>query len=132
MRTCFALILFASSICLAARIPDSAWKTGVLKRVSTDHLAQESGQLGKRPPKHGFYISYYFIEADNHLYEGDDVRLKREEKGFPVTIEQPVKFAISGSDLYIQDSSGKQHKLRLVNSIATASAPSQTAAAQNK
>lgn len=127
----FILILAAMSA--QAKIPSSAWKTGVLKRTTKDHLVKESGQLGKKPPKHGVYISYYYIESENSLYEGDDVKLKNNEKGFPISVDAPVKFFIDGNDMYIRDDKGKQHKLRLVNVLPTvANAAPQQGSSQQK
>jgi hypothetical protein len=108
-----------------AKIPNSAWKSGVLKRVSTEHVGRKSGELGKKPPKHGVYISYYFIQGDKSLYEGDDVKLKNNEKGFPISVNAPVKFFLDDNDLYIQDDNGKAHKLRLVNVLPTAATAAQ-------
>lgn len=126
-----SLILVLASISAQAKIPSSAWKTGVLKRTTRDHLVKESGQLGKKPPKHGIYISYYYIEAENSLYEGDDVTLKNNEKGFPVSVDAPVKFFVNGNDMYIRDDKGKEHKLRLVNVLPTgANTPQQSSTNQ--
>lgn len=126
-----SLALVLVSISAEAKIPSSAWKSGVLRRTSKEHLVKESGQLGKKPPKHGIYISYYYIESENSLYEGDDVALKNNEKGFPVTVDAPVKFFVNGNDLYIRDDKGKEHKLRLVNVLPSgASATQQNSANQ--
>ena len=133
MKTSFvAVFVFVLALISAqAKIPSSAWKTGVLKRATKDHLVKESGQLGKKPPKHGIYISYYYIESENSLYEGDDVRLKNNEKGFPVTVDAPVKFFVNGNDMYVRDDKGKEHKLRLVNVLpAEANARQQSATQQ--
>jgi hypothetical protein len=111
-------VLFATTA-VEARIPSSAWKSGILKRVTKEHLTGESGQLGKKPPKHGIYISYYFVESENHLYEGDDVKLKHNEKGFPVAVDGPVQFFVNGTDMFLRDQKGKQHRLRLVNVLPT-------------
>jgi len=128
-----SLALALVSISLEAKIPSSAWKSGVLKRTTKDHLVKESGQLGKKPPKHGIYISYYYIESENSLYEGDDVSLKNNEKGFPITVDAPVKFFVNANDLYIRDDKGKEHKLRLVNVLPTgASTPQQSSAHQQQ
>lgn len=119
MKSFFAIALVLSSISADAKTPASVWKEGVLKRVTKEHLTRESSQLGKKPPRHGVYINYYFVEADNSLYEGDDVKLKQNEKGFPVSVNESVKFFVSGTDMYLQDDRGKKHKLRLVNVLPT-------------
>ena len=125
MKYILVSLLVLTSAVAEAKIPHSAWKSGVLKRVSQEHVARQSGELGKKPPKHGVYISYYFIEGDKSLYEGDDVKLKNNEKGFPISVNAPVKFFLDANDLYIQDDKGKTHKLRLVNVL-----PIETTAAQ--
>ena len=125
MKQIVIFLIVLSSAVAEAKIPNSAWKSGVLKRVSREHIGRQSGELGKKPPKHGVYISYYFIEGDKSLYEGDDVELKNNEKGFPISVNAPVKFFLDANDLYIQDDKGKAHKLRLVNML-----PTQTTAAQ--
>jgi hypothetical protein len=133
MKPAFIFLLVLASMSAEAKIPSSAWKGGVLKRVTKEHIGRQSGELGKKPPKHGLYISYYFIEADNSLYEGDDVKLKENEKGFPVSVDAPVKFFLDGKDMYVQDDRGKAHKLRLVNVLSTgASAPQPSSADSQK
>lgn len=119
MKTFFISLVILVSLSVQAKISNSDWKTGTLKRVSKDHLTGESGQLGKKPPKHGVYVNYYFVESENYLYEGDDVKLKQSEKGFPVSVNSQVKFFLDGNDMYLQDDRGKKHKLRLVNVLPT-------------
>lgn len=119
MKRVFISLLVLASAAAEAKIPTSAWKSGVLKRVSKEHVGRQSGELGKKPPKHGVYISYYFIQADKSLYEGDDVKLKNNEKGFPISVNEPVKFFLDANDLYLQDDKGRAHKLRLVNVLPT-------------
>ena len=125
MKLVFISLLVLASVAAEAKIPNSAWKSGVLKRVSKEHVARQSGELGKKPPRHGVYISYYFIQADKSLYEGDDVKLKNNEKGFPISVNAPVKFFLDANDLYLQDDKGKAHKLRLVNVLPTGTAAAQ-------
>lgn len=125
MKLVFISLLVLASVAAQAKIPNSAWKSGVLKRVSKEHVARQSGELGKKPPRHGVYISYYFIQADKSLYEGDDVELKNNEKGFPISLNAPVKFFMDANNLYLQDDKGKAHKLRLVNVLPTDTAGAQ-------
>lgn len=132
MKSIFISLLVLASVVSEAKIPNSAWKSGVLKRVTKEHIARQSGELGKKPPKHGVYISYYFIEADKSLYEGDDVKMKNNEKGFPISENAPVKFFLDANDLYIQDNKGKAHKLHLVNVLPTETSPPQQASADQQ
>lgn len=125
MKHIFISLLVLASVGAEAKSAKSEWKDGVLKRVSQEHIGRQSAELGKKPPKHGVYISYYFIEADKSLYEGDDVKLKRSEKGFPISVNAPVKFFLEANDLYIRDDKGKSHKLRLVNVLPTGTTAAQ-------
>lgn len=125
MKCVFISLLILASAAAEAKIPNSAWKSGILKRVSKEHIGRQSGELGKKPPRHGVYISYYFIQADKSLYEGDDVKLKNNEKGFPISVNGPVKFFLDANDLYLKDDKGKAHKLRLVNVLPTDAAAAQ-------
>ena len=119
MKRVFISLVILAALSAQAKISNSDWKTGTLKRVSKDHLTGESGQFGKKPPKHGVYVNYYFVESENYLYEGDDVKLKQSEKGFPVSVNSEVKFFLDGNDMYLKDDRGKKHKLRLVNVLPT-------------
>lgn len=132
MKCVFISLLVLVSVVAEAKIPNSAWKSGVLKRVTREHIVRQSGELGKKPPKHGVYISYYFIEADKSLYEGNDVKMKNNEKGFPISENEPVKFFLDANDLYIQDDKGKAHKLHLVNVLSTETSAAQPPSADQQ
>ena len=131
-RVFLAFLIAMTCVASQAKIHNSDWKSGVLKRITREHLTQESGQLGKKPPKHGVFLTYYFVEAENSLYEGDDVTLKRNEKGFPVSVNSPVQFFVTGTEMYLRDEKGKSHRLRLVNVLpaGTAAVP-QTSSTKN-
>ena len=111
----FVFILILACVAAQAKIHNSDWKSGVLKRIAKEHLTGESGQLGKRPPKHGVFLTYYFVESEGSLYEGDDVTLKKNERGFPVSVNSSVQFLVTGAEMYLRDDKGKSHRLRLVN-----------------
>ena len=129
MKPALIFLVILASLMAQAKTRNSTWRDGVLKRVTKDHLTGESNQLGKKPPKHGLFLTYYFVEADNNLYEGDDVTLKQNEKGFPVSLNSQVKFLVAGNEMYLRDDRGKSHKLRLVNVIPTEAVNAQPAPA---
>lgn len=122
MKKALLSILLLSVSAFAGRFPESAWKTGVLKRVSTDPVAPASDRAGKKAFRHGYAVTYYFIESGDYLYEGETLH-RKNHKDFSVDVNAPVKFLLTDSDLYLRDNKGKQHKLLLLNTIRTAAPP---------
>lgn len=114
-------ILLLSTFAFAGRVPDSAWKTGLLKRVSSDPVAPTTDIAGKKAVRHRYAATYYFIQSGEYLYEGETLH-RKSEKDFSVDVNAPVKFLLSGMDMYLRDNKGKQHKLLLLNTIRTAEA----------
>lgn len=125
MKKPLLFIVLLSTFAFAGRVPDSAWKTGLLKRVDTDAVEPTTDHAGKKALRHGYAITYYFIQSGDYLYEGETLHHKKE-KGFPVSVNAPVKFLLAGMDLYLRDNKGKPHKLLLLNTIRTADAPAAT------
>jgi hypothetical protein len=99
----------------AARVPASAWQSGTLKDLTTDTESRIVGLNGMLVQGH-IVITHYFIESSAYIYEAD-LRLHAKDKQPPVTVNAPIKFALVGSDFYIQDEEGKEHKLMLVKKI---------------
>ena len=108
-------ILLLSVFAFAGRAPESAWKAGVLKRVSTDAVSPTTDLAGKKA-RHGYAVTYYFIQSGDYLYEGETLHRKKE-KGFSVEVNASVKFLLTDTDLYLRDTKGKPHKLLLLNAI---------------
>jgi hypothetical protein len=120
MKKSFLPFLLLSISAFAFHIPEAAWKTGVLQRVSADPVAPASVR-GKKAMRHGYEMTYYFIQSGDYLYEGEILR-KKKDKDFPVTVNAPVKFLLKDADLYLRDSKGKEHKLLLLNAIRSVDA----------
>ena len=65
--------------------------------------------------------------ADVHTYvlEGDGMRLELEEvvpvgrRSIEVMVGQSVSFALEKNSVYVKDSEGKEHKLRVTKKTAT-------------
>jgi hypothetical protein len=95
-----------------AKVPDSAWQTGTLKDLTTDRESRLLGANGMLVQAQ-FIITHYFIESSAYTYEAD-LRSRARDKQPPVTVNGSIKFALVGSDFYIQDEDGKEHKLMLV------------------
>jgi hypothetical protein len=110
---------------MAAKTSDSEWQSGVVKRISTNHVAKSSGHLGQKPPKHGVFLTYYFVQTNDHLYEAQEIQTK-PAKAATLAVDQEVKFIIDGTNFIVKDQKGKRHKFHLLNSISEP--PSQAAA----
>ncbi len=117
-RTLFSLILVLVWVpaLMAGKISDSTWQSGIVKRISTNHLLKSSGHFGQKPPKHGVFLTYYYVEANNYLYEAEEIQTK-PGKNPTFAVDQPVKFVINGTEFLVKDEKGKQHRFRLLNSI---------------
>jgi hypothetical protein len=105
---------------MGSKISDSDWQSGVVKRISTNHVLKTSGHYGEKPPKHGVFFTYYFIEANNYLFEAEEIQTK-PSKTTTLTVDEPVKFIVNGTEFSVKDKKGKQHKFRLLNSIPESS-----------
>jgi endonuclease YncB( thermonuclease family) len=112
--------LIVASLCLPAltfgKMSDSDWQSGVVKRISTNHVSKSSGHFGQKPPKHGVFLTYYFVQTNDHLYEAEEIQTK-PTKAATLAVDQHVKFVINGTTFVVKDQKGKQHKFRLLNSI---------------
>ena len=58
----------------------------------------------------------YLIETDKYVYEAIANGMDRR-RVLPVTINGPLKYAFVGTDLYIQDEKGKEHKMTLKKAL---------------
>jgi hypothetical protein len=111
IATCLYLPAF-----MAAKTSDSDWQSGVVKRISTNHVSKSSGHFGQKPPKHGVFLTYYFVQTSDHLYEAEEIQTK-PNKAVTLAVDEQVKFVIEGTTFVVKDQKGKKHKFRLLNSI---------------
>jgi hypothetical protein len=107
------------------RAEGAQWQDGILKRTSNDRLERSSGHTGIKGKKRVF-ITYYFIEAGDSLYEAEDVETKDKKLDLPSAGEAHVSFLVSNSDFFLKDAKGKEHKLHLLNKVPVASAQAAT------
>ena len=113
-----ALVLAVASIVFAA---ERKWQTGTWVEVTTKRRmvdfgpgASGFGRPGSTPQMKAM--------ADIRLFviETDDLRLELEDtvavgrRSFEAEEGQPVTFAIEKKTVYVRDSAGIEHKLRLV------------------
>jgi hypothetical protein len=121
------MALFASAA-FSAKIPATAWQAGTLTDLTTDTESKIVGLNGMLVQGH-YVITHYFIESADYIYEANLV-LHARDKQPPVTVNGPIKFALAGTDFYIQDEQGKEHKLALVKK--TLKTPVRPAPAEQK
>jgi hypothetical protein len=62
--------------------------------------------------------TYYKIDAGSMVYLCARGLRSRRDKALDVTINRPIQFAIEGSNCFLQDAEGKEHKLSLEQKIA--------------
>jgi len=117
MRLALAFLIL-SLLAQAAKVPDSAWQAGTLADISDEQRAvttQREHAYGSR--RHStttdtsYQIPHYIIEANGYEAIGNGGDRRRR---LPFTINGPLKYAIVGADLYIQDEQGKQHKMTVL------------------
>lgn len=115
----FLLLAMISSVpALAAKkIPDTAWQAGTLRNVTNDTQSRVFGWTSHNGVGHvGEKVSvvwHYTIEGQQYTYEAERTA-RQHDKPLDVTINAPVKFAVVGMDLYLQDAARKVHKLEVV------------------
>ena len=110
------------SISVSAKVPAAAWQTGTLKDLTTETLSRTIGLNGMLAQKH-YLVCHYLIESADYVYEATRT-IHSDEKQLEVTVNGPIKFALIGTDFYVQDEKGKEHKLDFVKK--TLKTPSQS------
>ncbi len=85
---------------------DLEWKTGKLLDVQTRGRGRHAS-------------TYYAIDGGDLIYLAQRT-VTRRDKPLNVTIHGNVRFAVKGSDLYLVDDDGKQHRLTLEKKTAKA------------
>ncbi len=105
------LLLFLSLLAIfpapgRAAEKDLEWRTGKLLDVQT------RGR-GRR------MATYYAIDGGNLIYLAQRT-VTRRDKPLNVTVHGSVRFAVKGSDFYLLDDDGKQHRLTLEKKTAKA------------
>jgi hypothetical protein len=119
MRLAIVLLLI-SLVGFATRLPDSAWQTGTLtditderRTVTTEHEHTYGSHRHSTTTDNSYSIPHYTIEIDKYIYEaianGGDRRRR-----LAVTVNGPLKYVLLGTDLYIQDEQGKEHKMTVL------------------
>jgi hypothetical protein len=111
----FAALLSISMPTLAKDKPHD-WQAGTLLDSST--------QLGHRLDGDADGVNtlrddrtYYKIDAGSMVYVCARAQRSRRDKALDVTINRPIQFAIEGSNCFLQDAEGKEHKLSLEQKI---------------
>lgn len=112
--------LLAISVCLAEKIQESDWKTGVLLEQSSERESRIVGHIsngnGSVVQQHHVY-AYYTIDAGEMLFVAVRHTHAIWDKPLKVTVNAPIKYAIKGRDMYLMDEDGKTHKLSIDQKI---------------
>lgn len=110
MRTTLRYLLLFISLIAAFLAPsrsaekDFEWKTGKLMDVQTRGRGRHAA-------------TYYAIDGGNLIYLAQRT-VTRHDKPLNVTVHGSVRFAVKGSDFYLLDDDGKQHRLTLEKKTA--------------
>lgn len=120
MRLTLAALLLASLPAIAAKVPADAWQTGTLadisdeqRAVTTEHEHTYGTHRNSTTTDSSYVVPHYILETDKYTYEaianGGDRRRR-----LAVTVNGPLKYALVGTDFYIQDEQGKEHKMTVL------------------
>jgi hypothetical protein len=116
----FALVVLFSTL-LMGKSQSRDWKTGLLIDSRSE---RDSRLVGTMNGSSGVLVqarndaTYYEIDAGDVIYVAKRTLIKRGDKQLKVTVNAPVKFAISGDDFYLLDEDGKEHKLSIEKKTA--------------
>jgi len=113
-------LLLAPTAVFGGKVPAEAWRPGTLADIldeqhtrTTGHTHTHGNRSTSTTTESTYSVPHYVIETDEYRYEvignGGDRR-----RALPVTINGPIKYAIVGTDLFVQDERGKEHKMTLV------------------
>ena len=108
-----AVLILASVIAIAEKIPDSAWQMGTLRSVTSDTRSRVLGAMNNGQGVIGEQvriITHYAIDTAQFIYQADNTT-RRHDKPLDVTINGPIKFAVMGTDIYVCEDTGKVHKM---------------------
>jgi hypothetical protein len=125
-----ALLLLCFCTLALAKDSPREWKTGMLVDVTMEKNSKLVGSLnGANGNVHGGITqrrddsTYHYIDAGDLTYIAKRTLTHRRDKQVKVTVNAPVKYAISGDDLYLLDEDGKEHKLSIEEKIAKKKTP---------
>ena len=113
----FLLLLVAAA---AAKDKPRDWKSGVLLEVAREkgsrvvgHMSGSDGNVNGHLVQKRDDATYYTIETGDLIYVAKRTLTSRGDKQLKLTVNAPIKFAISGDDFFVLDEDGKEHKLTL-------------------
>src|SRR5579872_1320795 len=106
----FILIILAFTItCLAADKKPVEWITGTLLDVSSERGHRIIDGDSFRDD-----VTYYTIDdGQKYVYVLKRTLKHRRDKELQVTVNAPIKFAVSGDDFLLMDDKGETHTLSL-------------------
>jgi hypothetical protein len=132
MRLPLAVVLLLIAIpAFAAKVPADAWQTGTLtdivdeqKAVTNEHTHTYGNRQHSTTTDASYLIPHYLIETDKYVYEAIANSGDRR-RTLTVTVNGPLKYALLGNDLYVQDEKGKEHKMTVLKKTLKTQQPSE-------
>jgi hypothetical protein len=125
-----ALLLLCFCTLALAKDHPREWKTGMLVDVTMEKNSKLAGTMTGANGNFSGGIAqrrddstYYHIDAVGLTYIAKRTLTHHHDKQLKVTVNAPVKYAISGDELYLLDEDGKEHKLSVEEKIAKKKAP---------
>lgn len=107
-----ALLLCATAVAKDKTPANLEWKTGVLVDQSSEQRCVSHGGSYKGTGSVNTScstITFYKVGAGELIYT-----LECDTRPLDVTVNGPIKFAISGQKFYLQDEQGKAHEVSFV------------------
>ncbi|MGB8129481.1 MAG: hypothetical protein WCG81_06790 [Candidatus Angelobacter sp.] len=103
-----ALLLFCFCTLALAKDSPREWKTGMLVDVTMEKNSKLAGAMNGANGNFSGVIAqrrddstYYHIDAGDLTYIAKRTLTHRRDKQLKVTVNAPVKYAVSGNDLYL-------------------------------
>lgn len=116
MRFHLAVVVVLGMLFLAAASPmavaakDRAWQDGILKDVSRT-TENQNGAFGGNEKT---VLFSYTIEAGDRFYVAARAATFAGQPPVDADINSPIKIAVDGKDVYVQDKKGKEYRLRII------------------
>lgn len=125
-----ALLLLCFCTLALAKDNPREWKSGTLVDVTMEKNSKligamngANGNFSRGITQRRDDSTYYYIDAGDLTYIAKRTLTHHHDKQLNVTVNAPVKYAISGNDLYLLDEDGKEHKLSIEEKIAKKKTP---------
>jgi hypothetical protein len=124
-----ATVVIVAAIGIVAMAADRKWQTGTWGEVTTKRKMVDFGPGSSpfgRPGSPSSPSMRAMADIRHFVIETDDMRLELEDtvsirrRSFEATVGAAVTFALEKKTVYVRDSDGIEHKLRVVKKVERA------------